>query len=122
MAQFVVSLAMLAALATSEIAWWEGQWIEQGVSCSASSGDARPLSFSAERMRFGEAECTDIREKAVGRKLLLMARCLEHGDPAVRPRTFTLQPSQGGWSMIMAEGEAVWHLRKCPTSRAQTVR
>jgi hypothetical protein len=110
----VIKLALIAALASTEIAWWEGHWADRGVACSASTGD-RPMKFSSSLLDLGEAECVAIHEQAWGRgRLRLNAKCREHGDPKLRTRSFVLKPSNGGKAMTMSDGSAVWHLRKCP--------
>ena len=110
----VIKLALIAALAWTEIAWWEGRWADRGVACNASSGD-RPMKLSSTLLDLGEAECVSIREQAFGRgRLRLKARCRDHGDPKLRARNFVLKPSNGGKNMTMTDGSAVWHLRKCP--------
>jgi hypothetical protein len=110
----VIKLALIAALASTEIAWWEGRWADRGVACNASTGD-RPMKLSSTLLELGEAECVAIHERAAGRgRLRLNARCRDHGDPTLRPRSFVLKPSNGGKLMTMSDGSAVWHLRKCP--------
>ncbi len=110
----VIKLALLAGLACTEIAWWEGRWADRGVACEASSGD-RPMQLSWDLLDLGEAECVSIREQAFGPgRLRLNASCRDHGDPSLRPRSFVLEPSDGGKTMTMTDGSAVWHLRKCP--------
>lgn len=113
MANPICGLALIASLAGTEIAWWEGRWADQGVSCNASTGD-RPMILSWNRLDLGEAECVSIREAPVDRKRLrLNASCREHGYPTARPRSFVLEPSNGGRTMEMTDGDAIWRLRKC---------
>ena len=110
----VIKLALIAALAGTEIGWWEGHWADRGVACNASAGD-RPMRLSAALLDLGEAECVAIHEHAFGRgRLRLNAKCREHGDATLRSRSFILKPSNGGKAMTMSDGSAVWHLRKCP--------
>ena len=113
MAVAVVKLALIAALACTEIAWWEVRWADRGVACDAATGD-RPMQLSSTSLNLGEAECVSIREQASGPgRLRLNATCGDHGDPTRRPRSFVLEPSDGGKAMTMTDGSAVWHLRKC---------
>jgi hypothetical protein len=112
----VIKLALIAALASTEIAWWEGRWADRGVACNAATGD-RPMKLSAALLDLGEAECVSIKEQAFGKgQLRLKARCRDHGNPTLRSRSFVLKPSNGGktMTMTMTDGSAVWHLRKCP--------
>jgi hypothetical protein len=105
---------LIAALASTEIAWWEGPWADRGVACNASSGD-RLMKLSSTMLDLGEAECVSVKEQAFGKeRLRLKARCRDHGDPTLRARSFVLKPSNGGKAMTMSDGSAVWHLRKCP--------
>jgi len=109
----VIKLALLAALAWTEIAWWEGQWADRGVACDASTGD-RPMRLSSTLLDLGEAECVSIQKQAFGhQRLRLNATCREHGDPTPRLRSFVLEPANGGKAMTMSDGSAVWQLRKC---------
>ena len=113
MAVAVIKLALLAALAWTEIAWWEGQWAPQGIICNASSGD-RPIRLASSLLDLGEAECVSITEQAFGRdRLCLNATCRDHGDPTPRSRSFVLKPSEGGKAMTMSDGNVLWQLRKC---------
>jgi hypothetical protein len=114
MSAAVIKLALIAAVAWTEIPWWEGRWADRGVACDAVRGD-RPMKLSSTLLDLGQAECVSIHERALGkRRLRLNARCREHGDPTLRSRSFVLKPSNGGKAMIMSDGSAVWHLRKCP--------
>ena len=115
MSAAVIKLALIAALACTEITWREGRWTDRGVACDAATGD-RPMQFSATLLYLGEAECVSIREQAAGPgRLRLNASCRDHGDPTLRPRRFVLEPSDGGKAMRMTDGSGVWHLRKCPS-------
>jgi hypothetical protein len=58
----VIKLALIAALASTEIAWWEGPWADRGVACNASSAD-RPMKLSSTMLDLGEAECAPSRSK-----------------------------------------------------------
>ena len=110
----VIKLALLATVAWTEIAWWEGRWADRGVSCDSSSSD-RPMTLSWNLLALGEAECVSIKEQAVDhRRLRLSATCREHGDATARSRSFILKPSQAGKAMTMSDGTAHWQLRKCP--------
>ena len=110
----VIKLALLAALTWTETAWWENKWADRGVACNARTGD-RPMQLSTTLLNLGEAECVAIHERAFGkRRLRLNAKCRDHGDHTLRPRSFLLKPSNGGKAMTMTDGSAVWHLRKCP--------
>jgi hypothetical protein len=111
-------LAMVAALGASEMSWWEGRWVDRGVSCDSTVRDSRPLSLTWERMDLGEAECIVVGETANSARLILGTRCREHGDAQWRPRNFTLQPSRGGMAMVMSDGRATWRLNKCPGKRS----
>ncbi len=109
----VAKLALLAALACTEITWWEGRWADRGVACGAASGD-RPMQLSSTSLDLGEANCVAIKEQASGHgRLRLTASCRDHGDRTPRSRSFLLEPSDGGRAMTMSDGSAVWHLRKC---------
>lgn len=109
--QFLVAFAAVAA---SETAWWEGRWVDQGALCEEAKADQQPIRLSWNRLLLGEAECSHIREAADGSKLVLSASCRDHSDPTIRARRFMLEPSDGGRAMILSDGQAVWHLRKCP--------
>ena len=114
MSAAVIKLALIATLAWTETAWWEGEWADRGVACNAPTGD-RPMRLSSALLNLGEAECVAIKERAAGRgRLRLNATCRDHGDPTRHPRSFLLKPSNGGKAMTMTDGSAVWHLRKCP--------
>ena len=113
MANALCSLALIVALGGTEIAWWEGRWAGQGVACEARTGD-RPINLSRNLLELGEAECVSVREAAIdAHRLRLSAACRDHGDPTLRPRSFVLQPSDGGRTMRMTDGDGIWHLRKC---------
>lgn len=109
-----LKLVLIAGLACTEITWWEGRWADRGVACDAATGD-RPMQLSSTSLDLGEAECVSVREQAFGHgRLRLDAICGDHGDPTRRPRSFVLEPSDGGKAMRMSDGSAVWHLRNCP--------
>ena len=113
MTNIISAVALIAAVAGTEIPWWEGRWADQGVACDAQTGD-RPMALSANLLQLGEAECDSIKEVPVdGKRLRLRATCREHADPTPRPRSFVLEPSDGGRTMDMTDGDARWHLRKC---------
>ena len=109
----VINFALLATVAWTEIAWWEGRWADRGMSCDSSSVDG-PMKLSWNLLALGEAECVSIKEQAVDhRRLRLNATCQEHGEATTRPRSFILKPSGGGEAMTMSDGTAHWQLRRC---------
>jgi hypothetical protein len=107
-------LVLLALAQAREPAWWEGRWGGEGTSCDATARDARPFVLGRSRLEFIESACIGVKEgRASSTELTLHARCRDHGERTWRPRSFVLQPSDGGRVMVLQMGSGQWRLRKC---------